>query len=99
MTKEQVAEIIRHCSENKISYKQRLSELGVSPWSFYHAKKTYRDEEEGMAEGEFVQLFAGSAFESCPLAKLDSSVTGRRRTSSCPASGQVTVELRPSLRA
>ena len=38
MTKEEVAQVIAYCDENKISYKQRLSELGISPWSFYDAK-------------------------------------------------------------
>ena len=31
MTKEEVAQVIAYCDENKISYKQRLSELGISP--------------------------------------------------------------------
>jgi len=35
MTKEEVAQIIAYCDENKISYKQRLSELGINPGSFY----------------------------------------------------------------
>ena len=29
MTKEEVAQVIAYCDENKISYKQRLEELGV----------------------------------------------------------------------
>ena len=37
MTKEEVAQVIAYCDENKISYKQRLSELGISPWNFYDA--------------------------------------------------------------
>lgn len=32
MTKEEVAQVIAYCDENKISYKQRLAELGVNPW-------------------------------------------------------------------
>lgn len=35
--KEEVAQVIAYCDENKISYKQRLSELGVNPWSIYDA--------------------------------------------------------------
>ena len=38
MTKEEVAQVIAFCDENKISYKHRLSELGISPCSFYDAK-------------------------------------------------------------
>jgi len=39
MTKEEVAQIITYCDENKISYKQRLSELGINAGSFYDAKR------------------------------------------------------------
>ena len=41
MTKEEVAEVVAYCDENKISYKQRLTELGISDWSFYSAKRKY----------------------------------------------------------
>ena len=47
MTKEEVAQVIAYCDENKISYKQRLSELGISPWNFYDAKRKYAPKEEG----------------------------------------------------
>ena len=38
MTKEEVAQVITYCEENKISYKQHLAELGVNPCSFYDEK-------------------------------------------------------------
>jgi len=41
MTKEEVVQVIAYCDENKISYKQRLAELGINPWSFYDAKRKY----------------------------------------------------------
>ena len=41
MTKEEVAQVIAYCDENKISYKQRLAELRINPWSFYDAKRKY----------------------------------------------------------
>ena len=41
MTKEEVAQVITYCEENKISYKQRLAEMGVNPWNFYDAKRKY----------------------------------------------------------
>ena len=34
MTKEEVAQIITYCDETKISYKQRLSELGINAGIF-----------------------------------------------------------------
>ena len=46
MTKEEVAQVISYCDANKISYKQRLSELGISPWNFYDAKRKYAPKEE-----------------------------------------------------
>ena len=39
MTKEEGAQVIAYCDENKISHRPRLSELGVSPWNFYDAKR------------------------------------------------------------
>ena len=47
MTKEEVAEVVAYCDENKISYKQRLTELGISDWSFYSAKRKYAPKQEG----------------------------------------------------
>ena len=32
MAKEEVAQVIAYCDENKIGYKQRLEELGINPW-------------------------------------------------------------------
>ena len=95
MTKEQVTEIVRYCSENSVSYKQRLKEIGVSEWSFFRAKRIYREEESRVPEGDFIRLFPDSPFESRPLTHLDSSVTGRKKVQGqvvgAPA---VTVELR-----
>ena len=62
MTKEDVAQVIAYCDENKISCKQRLSELGVSPWSFYDAKRKKAPKEEGGNAGEFLQLITGGSF-------------------------------------
>ena len=56
MTKEEVAEVVAYCEENKISYKQRLSELGISDWSFYSAKRKYAPKQEGDNAGDFLQL-------------------------------------------
>ena len=62
MTKEEIAQVIAYCDENKISYKQRLSELGISPWSFYDAKRKYAPKVEGENAGEFLQLTTGGSF-------------------------------------
>ena len=62
MTKEEVAQVIAYCDENKISYKRRLSELGINPWNFYDAKRKYAPKEEGDNAGEFLQLILGGSF-------------------------------------
>ena len=67
MTKEEVAQVIAYCDENKISYKQRLSELGISPWGFYDAKRKYAPKEEGDTAGEFLQLIPGGSFLPNPI--------------------------------
>ena len=62
MTKEEVAQVIAYCDENKISYKQRLAELGVNPWSLYDAKRKYAPKEDGENAGEFLQLVPGGSY-------------------------------------
>lgn len=37
LSKEEIAQEIAYSRENTISYKQRLSELGVNTWGFYDA--------------------------------------------------------------
>lgn len=58
MTKEEVAQVIAYCDENKISCKQSLAELEVNPWSFYDAKRKYAPKEKGKNAGEIPQLVA-----------------------------------------
>ncbi len=35
MTREEVASIVRYCSENGVSKKSRLAELGISRWRVF----------------------------------------------------------------
>jgi len=67
MTKEEVAEVVAYCDENKISYKQRLSELGISEWSFYSAKRKYAPKQEEDNAGDFLQLIPGGTFLPNPI--------------------------------
>lgn len=41
MTKEEVACIVKYCNDNGVSYKARLSELGVPEWRFFESKRHY----------------------------------------------------------
>ena len=95
MTKEEVAQVIAYCDENKISYKQRLSELGISPWNFYDAKRKYAPKEEGDNvdnAGEFLQLIPGGAFLPNPIKP------SRSRSSKQKESAQETVAVNIELR-
>ena len=78
MTKEEVAQVITYCEENKISYKQRLAEMGVTPWSFYDAKRKYAPKQEGDNAGEFLQLMPGETFLPNPI-KPARSKSGKQK--------------------
>ena len=92
MTKEEVAQVIAYCDENKISYKQRLSELGISPWNFYDAKRKYAPKEEGDNAGEFLQLIPGVSYLPNPIKP------SRSRSSKQKESAQETVAVNIELR-
>ena len=81
--------MIAYCDENKISYKQRLSELGINPWNFYDAKRKYAPKEEGEDTGEFLQLMPGGSFSPNPI-KPSRSRSGRQKDS---AQGTVAVSI------
>lgn len=91
MTKEEVAQVIAYCDENKISYKQRLSELGISPWNFYDAKRKYAPKEEGDNAGEFLQLIPGGSFLPNPIKPSRSS---SKQKESAQETVAVNIELR-----
>ena len=78
MTKEEVAQVITYCEENKISYKQRLAEMGVNPWNFYDAKRKYAPKQEGDNAGEFLQLMPGETFLPNPI-KPARSKSGKQK--------------------
>lgn len=68
MTKEEVASIIKYCNDNGVSYKARLSELGVPEWKFFESKRHYAKEQASSTStaGEFLQLTAGGDFVPMP---------------------------------
>ena len=60
ITREEILSIEEYCVEHNVSHKDRLEELGISPWSYYAAKRKYReDDKSGDATGQFVQLSSG----------------------------------------
>lgn len=92
MTKEEVAGIVAWCSENKVSQKQRLAELGISEWQFYSAKRKYAPKQEGDNAGEFLQLVPGGSFLPDPI-KPSRSRSSRQKEAERGAVS-VSIELR-----
>ena len=92
MTKEEVAQVIAYCEEKKISYKQRLEELGINPWNFYDAKRRYAPKQEGDNDGEFLQLVPGGAFFPNPI-KPARSKSGKQKNAE-KGVVSISVELR-----
>lgn len=94
MTKEEVASVLKYCNDNGVSYKARLSELGVPEWRFFESKRHYAKEQASSASlsGEFLQLTAGGDFVPMPAF---AAKTGRRfskKNSQAPK--MISVELR-----
>ena len=94
MTKEEDAQVITYCDESKISYKQRLSELGISPWGFYDAKSRCAPKEEGENAGEFLQLIPGGSFLPNPIKPSRSRSIEQKE--SAQETVAVSIELRTS---
>ena len=92
MTKEEVAQVVAYCEEKKISYKQRLEELGINPWNFYDAKRRYAPKQEGDNAGEFLQLVPGGAFFPNPI-KPARSKSGKQKNAE-KGVVSISVELR-----
>ena len=70
MTKEEVemANIVKYCNDNDVSYKARLSVLGVPEWRFFESNRHYAKEQASSSSpsGEFCQLTAGGGFVPMP---------------------------------
>ncbi len=92
MTKEEVAQVIAYCDENKISYKQRLAELGINPWNFYDAKRKYAPKQEGESSGEFLQFVPGGSFLPNPI--KPSRSRSSKQTDSAQGAVAVSIELK-----
>lgn len=92
MTKEEVAAIVSYCQENKVSFKQRLAELGIQEWTFYESKRKYAPKEVGEKAGEFLQLVPGGGFLPNPIRPSRSRSARQKAENSCAA--PVSIELR-----
>lgn len=66
MTQEEVASVMLYCKERGITYKARLSELGIPEWRFYSSKGRYARAQSGDVAGEFIQLTGGGPLVPTP---------------------------------
>ena len=71
---------------------EAYSELGISPWNFYDAKRKYAPKEEEENAGEFLQLIPGGSFLPNPIKP------SRSRSSKQKESAQETVAVNIELR-
>lgn len=94
MTKEEVASIVKYCNDNSVSYKARLSELGVPEWRFFESKRHYAKEQASSASssGEFLQLTAGGDFVPIPAFAAKTVRGFSKKNSQAPR--MISVELR-----
>ena len=94
MAKEEVASIVKYCNDNGVSYKARLSELGVPEWRFFESKRHYAKEQASSASpsGEFLQLTAGGDFVPMPAFAVKTGREFSKKNSQAPK--MISVELR-----
>ena len=94
MTKGEVASIVKYCNDNGVSYKARLSELGVPEWRFFESKRHYAKEQASSASHsvEFLQLTAGGDFIPMPAFAAKTGRGFSKKNSQAPR--MVSVELR-----
>lgn len=94
MTKEEVASIVKYCNDNGVSYKARLSELGVPEWKFFESKRRYAKEQASSASpaGEFLQLTAGGDFVPMPSSAAKTGRGFSKKNTQAPK--MISVELR-----
>ena len=95
LTREEVLSIEDYCSENKITHKARLEELGIHFWDFYKAKKKYREEDSSSEKpGQFVQLSSGRCVPGrMPAARTPGRAGKQEKQTSARAESYLTIEL------
>lgn len=96
LSKEQILDIISYCKNNKISRKDRLKELGLSPWSFYQSRKKYLalEARSGSNVGEFVRLSSTGEYVSDSVTGMEREVSPGKNIHSGEGNGTVSIECR-----
>ena len=95
ITREEILSIEEYCAEHNISHKDRLEELGISPWSFYAAKRRYReDDKSSNTAGQFVQLSSGRFVpQAMPPARTSGKEGKQPKLAESNAESYLTIEL------
>ncbi|MGR5574835.1 hypothetical protein [Bacteroides thetaiotaomicron] len=73
MTKEEIASVVLYCKDNNVSFKSRLQELGITPWRFYEAKRSYANSNGN----ELLEIDNKGRFIACPDLKKKRTYTRR----------------------
>lgn len=63
MTKEEIGGIVSYCKKHKVSYADRLNELGVPRWKFYKLKSKYFKKARSRGKADFIELQPAEAVE------------------------------------
>lgn len=92
MRQEEVASVMLYCKEHGVSYKARLSELGIPEWRFYSSKARYAKAQSRDSVGEFIELNAGG-----PLLPMPSFAAGNHGPSKEKKNQHSSKEIRVEL--
>ena len=95
ITREEFLSIEEYCAEHTVSHKDRLEELGISPWSYYAAKRKYREDDKSSdTAGQFVQLSSGRFVpQAMPPARTSGKVCKQPKSAVNNAESYLTIEL------
>ena len=95
ITREEILSIEEYCAEHNVSHKDRLEELGISPWSYYAAKRKYREDDKSSdATGQFVQLSSGRFVpQTMPPARTSGKAGKPSKPAEDKSESYLTIEL------
>ena len=94
MTKEEVSSIVKYCNDNGVSYKARLSELGVPEWKFFESRGAMQRSRRfpHQLRASSFSLTAGGDFVPMPAFAAKTGRGFSKKNSQAPK--MISVELR-----
>lgn len=83
-----------YCRDHSVTYKNRLSELGIQGWKFYDSKSRYAREQQSTGSApEFLQLASSGSFVPAPSFAATTGRKSRAKKDDQP-SRMMSIELR-----